>query len=85
MDLKSLRKLESLPASTQARPRSDGEAVLAIIKLHQGAPLPSYVTPRAKMGDRMVSAQVRVGDLERLEADPAVESMSISRSVQVIE
>ncbi|NEH46629.1 hypothetical protein GR215_33045 [Rhizobium leguminosarum] len=85
MDLKALRKLESLPASVQARPRSDGEVVLVLIKLRVGFTLPSFVTPRAKMGDRMFSAQARVADLARLEADPAVESMSISRSIQVIE
>ncbi|MGV1760583.1 hypothetical protein ACQZ6F_27120 [Rhizobium sp. A22-96] len=84
MDLKSLRKLETLPPSTQARPRNGEEMVLVLTKLRAGFTIPTYVTPRAKIGDQMFSAQVRTADLERLEADPAVESMSLSRSVPVI-
>lgn len=85
MDLKLLRKLESLPASMQAQPRKDDEVMLVAIKMRAANVFPSNVVPRAKIGDRMFSAQVKAGDLAQLEADPAVESISISRSVQGIE
>lgn len=85
MNLKSLRKLETLPPSLQARPRDGDESVLAVVKLRTGFKAPHYIVPRATFGDRMVSAQVSVADLDRLEADPAVESMSLSRSLPVIE
>ncbi|PDT44744.1 hypothetical protein CO661_27020 [Sinorhizobium fredii] len=85
MDLKSLRKMESLPPSMQVHSRSDDETVVVIVKLRENVQFPSYVTPRAKISDRMFSAQMRAGDLVRLEKDPAVESMSLSRSLPVIE
>jgi hypothetical protein len=85
MDLKSLRKLETLPSSAQAKPRGDDERVLVLVKLRDGAAQPSYVVPRARMGTGIFSAEVRAGDLSRLDSDPAVESMSLSRPLPVIE
>ena len=85
VDFKTLQNMETLPPSTQAKPPSDDELVLVLVKLHKGSPQPSYVSARAKMGKDMFSAQIRAGDLRRLADDPAVESVSISRSLSGIE
>ncbi|RWE07730.1 MAG: hypothetical protein EOS23_26750 [Mesorhizobium sp.] len=85
MDLKSLRKLETTPSSVQVTPRSEDDRVLVLVKLREGSARPPYISPRAEFGTGMFSAEIRVGELRRLENDPAVESMSLSRPLSVIE
>lgn len=85
VDLKTLKKMESSPASAQSVQRNDGDHLVVLVKLRKGWARPSYVSPRAEMGSEMFSAEVLASDLVRLEADPAVESMSLSRTLPVIE
>jgi hypothetical protein len=76
IDLKSLRKLESLPTAQVA----DGDApLLVLVKLRDGAACPDYVTLRAGVSACMFSAEITAATLCRLEADDAVESVAVSR------
>jgi hypothetical protein len=84
MDLKSLKKLESVPASAEAS-RSDDERLLVLVKLHKGAARPGYISPRAEMGPQIFTAEISAGQLASIEADPAIESVSISRRLPLIE
>lgn len=79
IDLKSLRKLESVPASEQARERDEDERVLVLIKLRAGAAPPAYVAQRSRISQELFSSEISVADLRRLESDPSVESVALSR------
>jgi len=81
IDLKSLRKLESPSAAAQARVCDENERVLVLVKLHPGAERPAYIEARSQISNRMFSSEISVADLQRLEADPAVESISLSRKL----
>ncbi|RFB87663.1 hypothetical protein B5K11_26325 [Rhizobium leguminosarum bv. trifolii] len=85
MDFKTLQKLESVPGSMQAKPRDPEEDVLVLLKLRKGHSVPGYVRPRARISGDIVSGEIRAGDLERLAEDPAIESMSLSKALPVIE
>jgi hypothetical protein len=85
IDLKSLKKLESLPASAQAGQRGDNERMLVLVKLRKGATQPSYVSARSEISAQMFSTEISAGDLARLEADPSVESVSLSRKLPIVE
>lgn len=85
VDLKTLKKMEPSPASAQSAQRNDEEHLVVLVKLRKGWACPTYVSPRAQIGPEIFSAEVLAGDLVRLEADPAVESMSLSRTLPVIE
>ena len=84
MDLKSLKKLESMPASAGVS-RGDDERLLVLIKLREGAARPGYISPRAEMGPQIFSAEINAGQLARIESDPAIESVSVSRRLPLIE
>ncbi|WFU42725.1 hypothetical protein QA640_09820 [Bradyrhizobium sp. CB82] len=79
IDFKSLHKLESVPGSLSSRTRSANEIVQVLVKLRKGAKRPSFIKPRAQITSRIFSADVTFGDMQRLEADPAVESMALAR------
>jgi hypothetical protein len=83
IDFKSLKKLESLPASVQAGIGND-ERLVVLVKLREGASRPSYIVPRAQMGPDIFSAEIRAVDLSRIESDAAVESVSLSRQMPYI-
>jgi hypothetical protein len=85
IDLKSLKKLESLPASAQAEVRGDDERMVVLVKLRKGATRPSYISPRSEISAQMFSAEIRAGDLAQLEADPAIESVSLARQLPSVE
>ncbi len=85
IDYKSLKKLETVPPSVSARPQGKDARVVVLIKLRPGAERPDYLLPRAEIAPGMFSVEVNVGDLERIEHDPAVESMSLSRSMPMID
>lgn len=78
-DFKSLHKLESVPSSVSARSRNANDVVQVIIKLRKGARRPPYIKLRSQVTGRMITADVRFADMQRLEADPGVESMSLNR------
>jgi hypothetical protein len=84
IDYKSFRKLESMPPSTQEKTGDDGEDLLVLVKLRSDGRLPDYVSPRAEMGPRMFSAQIKAGLLKQLESDPNVETVSISRQTPLM-
>jgi len=81
IDLKSLRKLEAPSVSAQARECDENERILVLIKLHPGAAPPTYIEPRGQISDQLFSSEILAADLPRLEADPAVESISLSRKL----
>ena len=83
--LSSLTKLETAAPSEEARVRGDDERLVVLIKLRAGAAPPDYVKTRGKIASEIFSAEVRSADLVRLERDPAVESMSVSRKVSIID
>jgi hypothetical protein len=86
IDFKSLKKLESLPAGSAAgMPNSSTDKVEVLVKLREGAKHPAFVTPRTQITGQIFSAEIPFGDLERLQGDPNVESMSISRKMPYIE
>jgi hypothetical protein len=85
IDLKSLRKLEAGSPATLLRERAENELVVVIVKLHAGADRPSYIPLRTRISTQLFSSEIPVSDLQRLESDPAVESIALSRSVPVLD
>ncbi|CAL8980771.1 hypothetical protein GJ689_23825 [Rhodoplanes serenus] len=85
IDLKSLSKLESLPASATAKPHADDDPLVVMVKLRKGSNRPAYLSPRAEFGPSLFSAEIKAETLTRLEADPAVESVSLSRRLPGID
>ena len=85
INLASLRKLETLPASAQAKEREGGELVAVLVKLRKGMDRPAYITARGEFSATLFSAEIPASDLARLEADPAVESVSLSQRLPVID
>lgn len=84
INLALLNKLETLPASGLASARADGERVVVMVRLRKGAKRPSYVAPRAEFSPELFSAEMPAGDLRRLELDPSVEAVSLSRDLPII-
>lgn len=85
IDLNSLKKLETLPRSAQTGQPAEGTRVVVLIKLHPGAERPEFLAPRAEISPDLFSTEVDVADLERIEHDPAVASMALSRALPMIE
>jgi hypothetical protein len=85
IDLKSLRKLESGPVSHLGFARNENERVVVVVKLREGAERPPYLPVRSQFSSRFFSSEVSITDLRRLEADPAVESVALSRPLRVTE
>ncbi|SFI61163.1 hypothetical protein [Bradyrhizobium sp. Gha] len=84
IDFKSLRKLETPQTSVMGRSLDDSERVVVLVKLRDGAKRPSFVTPRTEIAPRIFSAEIDAGQLQKLQADPSVESMSLSQSLPLI-
>ena len=84
IDPKTLKKMESPPGALREGPLEDDQRVLVLVKLRSPGEVPEYVTARATMGEQMFSAEVSGRDLKALEADPKVESVSISRQLPLI-
>ena len=85
LDLKKLSKLETPPASVQAAGASGGDHVLVIVKLREGFVQTPYIEARAEYGPSIFSAEIEFSELARLEADPAVASVSLSRRLTSID
>lgn len=85
IDLKSLRKLESGPPSSRGVVRGTDERLVVLVKLREGAPRPPYASLRSTFSPQFFSCEVSVTELHRLESDPAVESVALSRPLPVIE
>jgi hypothetical protein len=84
-DFKSMQKMEGLPAFSQARLRPGQDRISVVIKLRRGASRPAYVEARADFGSEMFSAEIAINDLQRLNEDPAVESVAPARSLSRID
>jgi hypothetical protein len=84
VDFSSFKKVEGA-----RRPGKSGAAktgpVAVIVKLKEGAEQPAYLQARAKFGPRMFTAEIQAEQLERLENDPAVESVSPQKPLSGIE
>jgi hypothetical protein len=85
VDLKTFKKLESLPAATLAGSRADNERLVVMVRLRDGAKQPSYILPRAKMGPRILTGEIKASDLVRIESDPDIESVALSRPLPLVE
>lgn len=84
IDLSKLRKLEAPSASLQARRPSDDEKMVVLVKLRPGFDRPSYLVPRGDISAALFSTEVPASTLQRIESDPAVESVSISKRLPII-
>jgi hypothetical protein len=84
IDFKSLKKLETAPPSVSGKPLDSNARIVVLVKLRDGAKSPSFVTPRTQITPRMFSAEINAGELQRLQTDPGVESMSLSQTLPLI-
>lgn len=80
IDLRSLKKLDFSAAPSPV----SGDRVVVLVKLRAGADKPDYVSARAEITPGLFSAEMSVDVLRRLEADPAVESVALSRQLPTI-
>jgi hypothetical protein len=85
VDFKALKKLESLQPSEAARTIGDADRLLVLVQLREGSEKPDYVTARTDIVSGMFTAEINGRDLRRLEADPAVHSVAISRRMPGID
>ena len=83
IDLHSLTKLENVPGSVQTQ--DPAARVVVLVRLHPGAERPAYIAPRAQIAPDLFSAEIPAGDLKRIENDPAVASMALSRTLPMID
>lgn len=61
------------------------ETVDAIIKVNEAGYVPDVIHLRSRIDDFMMTGETSTDDLESLESDPRVESVSVSRRLRVIE
>jgi hypothetical protein len=80
IDLRSLHKLDFSAAPTAL----DGDRLLVLVRLCDGAQRPGYIAARAEISHDLFSAEISVDELARLEEDPAVQSVELSRKVPPI-
>ena len=80
IDLRSLKKLDFSAAPAPAA----GERMVVLVKLREGAARPAYLAARGEFAGNLFSAEVSAEDMAKLEADPAVESVALSRKLPVI-
>jgi hypothetical protein len=84
-DFESLKKLEGLTAMRRLQPGNSLGRLLVLVKLRKGAQKPVYLERRSEFGPDIFSAEISEQQLPALEADPAVLSVSISRSLSGID
>ena len=60
------------------------DRLLVLVKLKSGAAAPAYIVPRATIDAQILTAEIMAGDLARIDGDPAVDSVSISRRLPAI-
>ncbi len=81
MDLTKLRKLEAPEPSRAARPLTG--VVAAIVKVRSPRYRPPGVTVRSTISETLFTAEFPVETLLQLENDPEIESISVSRKLQL--
>lgn len=78
MDFSKLSKLEP----NGARPHAELQGVVSVIvKVREPGYRPPRIQLRAELGPQMFTADVHAADLPVLQADPKVESVSVSRPI----
>ena len=82
IDLSSLQKMETLPASLQQQDHHPHEMVAVVVHLHPGAQRPDYITVRTEISKLIFVGELLWSDLAQLDADLGVQSFSLSRPVQ---
>ncbi len=80
-----LRTLHKLDFSAAPSPVDAGERVLVLVRLCEGAQRPDYLAARAEISHDLFSAEIPVEQLQRLEEDPAVQSVELSRRLPPID
>ena len=83
INLDELHKVEASSILPLARKPSD--LVQAIIKVRKPNYVPQYVRVRASIGSGIFTCELKYEDLESLEQDPKVESVSISKDLKSAE
>ena len=83
VDLKTVRKLSSLPPSSGAL-RNDDDRLVVVVRLKDGATQPTYIRTRAKMGSKILTGEIWGRDLKRIDSDPSIVSVSLSRPLPLI-
>jgi len=78
--LDDLHKVEATSVIPLAQNASD--IILAIIKVNEADYCPTYVHLRTNIGPHMFTGELKFGDLESLERDPKVESVSINEKLK---
>ena len=85
VDLKSLKKLEALPPAAMAGAPGDDDRFMVLVKLREGAKQPAYILSRAKMGAKIFTGEILAKDLMRIDSDPDIVSVSLSRPLPLID
>lgn len=85
LDYGSLRKIEGSPALRRAVPGNALKRLLILVRLRRGSETPDYIAWRGEPAPGFLSAVVADDELLRLEADPAVASISISRALPAVD
>jgi hypothetical protein len=70
-DFKSLKPVAS-PAMEPPTPDEADVVEQRVVRLREGCEAPPYIAVRARFGTQILTADVRRGDLRRLEEDPAI-------------
>jgi hypothetical protein len=81
--LDELHKVEASSVIPLAHNASD--VVQAIIKVKETNYIPKYVRLRASIGPNIFTGEFKYDDLESLQEDPKVESVSISKELKSVE
>lgn len=80
IDLRSLKKLDFSAAPAPIA----SDRVIVLVKLRDGAKRPDYIAARADISPGLFSVELPVAVLKRLEDDPDVESVALSRRLPTI-
>ncbi len=83
INLDDLHKVEATSVIPLAQHASD--VVQAIIKVKNAGYVPRYVHLRTSVSPHIFTAEFKYGDLESLEKDPKVESVSIRKKLKSAE
>jgi hypothetical protein len=84
VDFSSFKKVEGARRPGQSADAKTGRLAV-IVKLREGAEQPAYLHARATFGPRMFTTEIQAEQLEQLENDPAVESVSPQKPLSGIE
>jgi len=81
LPIERLPKVESAGALNQGV----GKVITAIVKVNTPGYVPEGVDVRARIDDTFFTGSLSMSDLERIQSDPQVASISVSRPLQMID